>query len=300
MRRSAGLVTACIPTFKSTGYLRASVVSLLNQTYPYLRVIVINDGDPSSPWPSLADIMDPRLVRFDLFENRGPYFALAVALEATPDSFFLVQDADDWSAPHRVATLLQLLHRNKSHYAFSTLAQFRDSGDGNIIPERPMFPEGPDTSEKAEFKNRIPHVGLFQTEALRQLGGYYAGFKFGYDMLLTSLLLLAGVVAWTPDYLYWRRVRPTSLSHAPGTRWMSPARRNVRAQMGELYRCVYRDYLEFLCRRISGPVFLNLLRARVSARRSPADNEAIRNSAAQLRSALTQQKHFFRQQLAWL
>jgi len=300
MRRSAGLVTACIPTFKSTRYLRASVVSLLNQTHPYLRVIVINDGDPSSPWPSLADIVDPRLIRFDLFENRGPYFALAVALEATPDSFFLVQDADDWSAPHRLATLLQLLHRNKSHYAFSTLAQFRDSGDGGVIPERPLFPEGPDISEKAEYKYRIPHLGLFQTGALRQLGGYYAGFRFGYDTLLTNLLLLAGVVAWTPDYLYWRRVRPTSLSNAPSTGMMSPARRNVHAEMSELYRCVYRDYQEFICRRISGPVFLSLLRARVSARRSPADGEAIRNSAAQLRRALAEQDHFFRQRLAWL
>jgi len=278
--------------------LRASVVSLLNQTYPYLRVIVINDGDPSSPWPSLADITDPRLIRFDLLENRGPYFALAVALEATPDSFFLVQDADDWSAPHRVATLLQLLHRNKSHYAFSTLAQFRDSDNGSIIPIGLMFSEGPDTSERAEFKNRIPHVGLFQTRALRLLGGYYAGFKFGYDMLLTNLLLLAGVVAWTPEHLYWRRVRPTSLSHAPDTGWRSLARRNARVEMRELYWCVYRDYQDFIRRRISGPVFLSLVRTRVCARRSPADDAAIGSSAAQLRSVLTRQGHFFRQRLA--
>src|SRR5579859_5430453 len=98
-------VTACIPTYRCTRYLRDAVLSLLNQTYPFLRVVVINDGDPNPPWAALADITDPRLLRFDLKENRGPYFALAVALEATPDPFFLIQDADDVSAPNRAYSL---------------------------------------------------------------------------------------------------------------------------------------------------------------------------------------------------
>jgi glycosyltransferase involved in cell wall biosynthesis len=294
MNRSPGFITACIPTFKCTKYIRHSVQSLLNQTYPYLRIIVINDGDPEPPWRSLADISDPRLIRFNLPENRGPYFALAVALEATPDSFFLVQDADDWSPSHRVATLLQMLRRDNSQYAFSTLAQFCDHHLGGIVPSEPMFAAGPDTDAIYEFRNRMPHVGLFSTQALRQLGGYYGGFKFGYDMLLTSLFLLAGRVSWTPEWLYWRRLRPTSLSHAPDTGWKSNKRRQVRAEMRELYHYAYRDYESFVRRQISGTDFLGLLRWRVAARRCPSDERRISDMASGLRRALREQARHLR------
>ena len=197
-------ITACIPTYRCTKYLRGAVISLLNQTYRYLRIVVINDGDPESPWPSLQDILDPRLIRFDLYENRGPYFSLAVASAASPDPYFLVQDADDLSAPTRVETLLHLLKRDSSNYAFSALAQFHDGPDGKIIIDQPLAAFPPDCNPSKHFTNRIFHHGLFQSTAIRQLGGYFGGIRFGYDTLLTSLLLLVGSVSWTPEHLYWR------------------------------------------------------------------------------------------------
>jgi len=289
MSRSPEFVTACIPTFKCTKYLRQSVISLLSQTYPYLRIIVINDGDPEPPWHSLADISDPRLIRFDLSENRGPYFALAVALEATPDRLLLVQDADDWSAPHRVATLMQIMRRDASQYAFSTQAQFSDHPSGGIIFHEPMFPTGPDTTVRSRLKYRMPHQGLFRTEALRRLGGYYGGFKFNYDTLLTSLFLLAGRVSWSSDHLYWRRLRPTSLFHAPDTGWRSLARQQMHAEMAEFYRHAYRDYQNFVMRRVSGPQFLRLIQWRVGYRRGAIADQQIKHYAAYLRNALGRQ-----------
>lgn len=281
-------VTACIPTFRCTPYLRSAVTSLLNQTYPFLRVIVINDGDPSPPWPCLADITDPKLVRFDLKENRGPYFALAIALEATPDPFFLIQDADDWSAPHRVATLLHLLQRDGTSYTYSTLAQFHD-GAGGIMVDKPLFSSRPNTVPGTHLSSRIPHHGLFRTEILRQLGGYYGGFRYGYDEFLTNLLLLVGSVSWTADLLYWRRRRPTALTRAPDTGMLSLERQSLRAKMNESYGHAYRDYQNFVARRISGERLLQLIRWRVESHRGAADSQRIKEHASRLRHGMSEQ-----------
>jgi glycosyltransferase involved in cell wall biosynthesis len=286
-------VTACIPTFRCTTYLRHAVTSLLNQTYPFLRVIVINDGDPEAPWPAIADIQDPRLIRFNLFENRGPYFSLDVALRATSDPFFLVQDADDWSAPLRVEKLLRLLRRDNSHYAFSALAQFHEGVDGKIVLDSPLASKQPDTAPGMEFKNRIFHHGLFRTDAVKKLGGYFGGFKFGYDMLLTNLLLMVGSVSWTAERLYWRRLRPTSLTRAPETGMTSTSRELLVAEMNSVYRQAYQDYQYFVARRLSGPHLLDRIRWRVLVQRGGTDDRRIKMHAAQLRSGMGAQARLF-------
>src|ERR1700692_1505713 len=96
-------IVACIPYYDCRRYVRRAVLSLLSQTHSNITVVVVNDGDPKSPWSELADIRDPRLVRFDMTANHGPYFASAVVLNATTAPYFLVQDADDWSTPDRAA-----------------------------------------------------------------------------------------------------------------------------------------------------------------------------------------------------
>src|SRR4051794_32338454 len=102
-------VTVAIPYFQCKPSIGQAVESMLSQTHSALTLVVVNDGDPEPPWPALDHIHDPRLVRFDLPTNRGIYFANAVVLAATDDPYFVVQDADDWSEPQRIAQLLQKL-----------------------------------------------------------------------------------------------------------------------------------------------------------------------------------------------
>src|SRR5262245_35812210 len=87
-------VTVSIPYFRCKPYICRAVESILEQTYHHLTVVVVNDGDPEPPWDQLAHIDDPRLVRFNLAANYGRYFVDAVVLNATPDLYFVVQDAD--------------------------------------------------------------------------------------------------------------------------------------------------------------------------------------------------------------
>jgi glycosyltransferase involved in cell wall biosynthesis len=255
-----------------------------------LRVIVINDGDPREPWDVLNDISDPRLIRFDLKENRGPYFARAVALMATTDDYFLIQDADDWSEPKRVSILLRLLRRHRSNYSFSSLAQFRNTPAGQTVNAPALFSRLPDLNPGAALAFRLPHHGLFEVGALRQIGGCYGGFRIGYDELLTSLLLLVGTVSWTSEKLYWRRLRPNSLYHSAETGFGSHARILARDEMANLYARAYFDYQNFVSGDISGKQLIQRIRSYVIASCGAADSDRIRLHAQRLRDAIRLQQ----------
>src|ERR1039457_1012362 len=81
-------ITVSLPYFSDRPFLRRAVESVLGQTHGDLTLIVVNDGDLPEPWDLLADINDPRLVRFDLGAHRGRFFADAVALAPVSLPYF--------------------------------------------------------------------------------------------------------------------------------------------------------------------------------------------------------------------
>jgi glycosyltransferase involved in cell wall biosynthesis len=242
------LVVACIPYFRCREHICRAVNSLLAQTYKNLLVVVINDGDPKPPWDRLAQIRDPRLVRFDLRANHGPYFATAVVLNATAAPYFLIQDADDWSDPRRVELLLHKLETERSDFAFSGIARFKVGEARKWAPE---WCGNLDLRVDRTFRYRAPHVGLFRSSQLRNIGGYYGGFRISWDKLIINIFLMTGKVSHVSAPLYCRLVRQESLTHSIATGAMSKYHSDVNKVLRGLYDRCYGHYLDYLAGRLS-------------------------------------------------
>lgn len=258
-------VVVSIPYFRCREHVRRCVESVLAQTHRNLTAVVVNDGDPQPPWDLLADVDDPRLVRFELPHNRGRYFADEVVLRATASAYLLVHDADDWSEPHRVATLLRQLRTEHAVGAVSAAYRRSERGAGARLVDvsRVLRPPG----------ERLEHLanlhGLFRTDALRAVGGFYAGFTVGYDTFLVNALAMTGRIAAVPEPLYLWRVRPGSLTSARETGLRSELRRTTARQLQEMYREAYRGYAAYLDGRLDADALAAGIRA-VSTRRVPA------------------------------
>jgi glycosyltransferase involved in cell wall biosynthesis len=257
----AGWITACVAHYRCQRYVRRAVESLLNQTYPWIRIVVINDGDPATPWRELASITDPRLVRFNLKANRGTYFCLEVARRATPDPYFMMQDADDWAAPTRAADLLVSVLEDSADLAVSAQPLFCETSEGRPYEVGVRWARVSD-SESAppftvhrhideQFKYRAPHHGLITSAALRRIGGYYGGFRVSWDTLLTNLILMTGSISWTPKPLYYRLVRLDSLTHSIETGTASGYASAVGQCLQSLYQHCYRAYRRYLLEEIT-------------------------------------------------
>lgn len=256
-------VVACIPYHNCQRYVRRAVESLLAQTHREIRAIVINDGDTRTPpWPVLADIDDPRLVRIDMRRNSGPFFITQMILLATTAPYFLIQDADDWSHPQRIALLLDAMRRDRSAYAVSAQPQFRERDDGgmDMLELRWMYKVGdrvPPASAlpvaryrlnmglTRELTYRVPHHGLFATQALRAIGGYHPGYRINYDSLVPNLMLMTQKISHVPLPLYYRRIRVGSITHATATGVGSPAAKKEKERSERIYAACHDSYMRY-------------------------------------------------------
>jgi len=287
---SSGHVTACIPYFRCKSHVRRAVLCLLTQTHRELTVVVLNDGDPDPPWDVLADISDPRLVRFNLPKNRGPYFALETCLRATKAPYFLIQDADDWSDRRRVASLLHRMKDQNSDYATSAQAQYRLQPDGRVSFCFLKWSRPPEPSVKPDFEHRICHHGLFQTRSLLMIGGYYGGFRVGFDMLVMNLLLMTGRVSHVPEPLYHRVIREDSLSHSDSKTQQS--RYVIERIIPFLYNRAYEIYRAHQFGRLSSAQLYSAFRSISATYVTEADREALKETAAQLSGRLSSARRF--------
>ena len=78
---------------------------------------------------------------------------------------------------------------------------------------------------------------------MRAVGGYYGGFRVGYDTLLVNLLQMIGRVAYVDEPLYHRVYRAGSLTQASATGMRSPARRQAAKRLRELYQEAFVAYV---------------------------------------------------------
>jgi hypothetical protein len=92
------------------------------------------------------------------------------------------------------------------------------------------------------FAYRAPHAGLIRSDSLRKIGGYYGGFRVGWDTLLTNMILMTGSISWTSEPLYYRLVRVDSLTHSTHTGAESEYASRVSACLRTLYRDCYEAY----------------------------------------------------------
>jgi glycosyltransferase involved in cell wall biosynthesis len=276
-------ITVSLPYYRCKPFVRRAVQSILTQTHRTLTLVVVNDGDVDPPWDELSDIDDPRLVRFGLARNRGRYFADAVVLEATRDPYFMVQDADDWSDKRRCELLLRQVRVDEADAAFC--------GYDMRFPSGAVIREGAVRSTTTgvrftQFIHETSHWGLFKSVAVRDVGGYYGGFRVGYDTLITHLVTMTSKVTTVDESLYHYQRRRGSLTTSARTGLFSRYRRTVHQQLTRMYESASIAHASYL----NGCI--NLARLKGEIRRisqlhvSPDGQRALAREASRLSELL--------------
>lgn len=221
-------VTVSMPYRGCPDTVRRAVDAVLNQTHTNLRLVVVNDGDTEQPpWPALADVTDPRLVRFDLAENRGRYFADAVTLAATDSPWWTVHDADDEAEPTWLETMLAAAE--DADVVFTAQRVHPLAGSRTITEKVRPYHDSDLLAHHAHM------AGLWSTTWLRTVGGPHPGYRIGWDTLLTATAYAAGRVVVVDAPLYHRHRRRGSLTTSPTTGTRSAARRRVTEELRVLW-----------------------------------------------------------------
>lgn len=107
------LVTIIIPVYKVEKYLDDCLISIVNQTYKKLEIILVDDGSPDS-CPSLCEQWAEKDTRIKVIhkKNGGLSSARNAGLKIATGDFIGFVDSDDWVEPDMYAMMVKALEEN--------------------------------------------------------------------------------------------------------------------------------------------------------------------------------------------
>src|SRR3954466_11555315 len=91
------LISVLLPVYNAENYIRASIESILNQTYSNFELIILNDGSTDGSEVIIKEFKDKR-IHYDWDQNRGLAKTLNVGIKLSNGSIFarLVSDHISW------------------------------------------------------------------------------------------------------------------------------------------------------------------------------------------------------------
>ena len=97
-------VTVLLCNYNHHEFIEDAVRSIVNQTYPDLEILLIDDGSEVDPYDIVSRMdLKGREIRYLKNEtNMGKWFCLNRGVEASDSRWFMVQDADDYAYPWKL------------------------------------------------------------------------------------------------------------------------------------------------------------------------------------------------------
>ncbi len=137
-------VTILVPSFKHERFIARTLESALGQTYPEIRVLVVDDCSPDGTVEAARSIQDPRLSVAVNERNLGLGRSLLSVLPRVETPYAALLNSDDLFHPERIAACVDALERNPAAAVAATELLFADGKDRALNGENtPLVETGP-------------------------------------------------------------------------------------------------------------------------------------------------------------
>jgi glycosyltransferase involved in cell wall biosynthesis len=167
-------ISIIMPCYNAAAFVDAAVSCVMNQSYPDVELIVVDDGSTdgsTSILQKLATHYAPRIQL--LFQDRqGPYPARNLALEHARGGYVAFLDADDYWTPDALEKLLAALNEHQADIAYCGWQNVGEGAPG-ILPFVP--PDYSQLDTASEFLRSCPwpiHAALVRRESIDAVKGF--------------------------------------------------------------------------------------------------------------------------------
>lgn len=163
------LVSVIIPVYNSDSYLRYCLESVVQQTYPHLEVLLIDDGSTDDSG-IICDEFATRDNRFRVFhtENRGIGAAQNLGLDQANGDYIAFVDNDDILAHRNIEKLLGVLLDSQADMAKARWQQFGVSELQKIVVKAAQQSQ---IGEVTKFGNPLKEYQTVFSKILRIVHG---------------------------------------------------------------------------------------------------------------------------------
>jgi glycosyltransferase involved in cell wall biosynthesis len=205
------LVSVIMPVYNAGKYLRSATQSILDQSYPNLELIIVDDGSTDGCMESISDLVTDNRLRVFQQANQGKPTAMNYALKMAKGEYYAINDADDISHPQRFEKLVSHMEMNPDLAGVFSGYRF-------ILDDKPIAPLGIAKGREACQRDieafRMPShdpTGLYRMKLVRPFA-YSEDLPIveGYDYILRigeSMKLMV-----ISDILYDYRIHRNSVT----------------------------------------------------------------------------------------
>lgn len=198
MNVTAPLVTMIIPTFNRAGYVETAIQSVLDQSYPALEVIAIDDGSEDGTPEILARIAeraDPGRFRWFRHDNVGQSETINRGLERATGDLLGYLSSDDYLFPGAIERMVAVVEeRPNADVVYSDFAVVDESD--RVQHELSLMQHT--FIDSLRWGMCLLGVGaLMRRRCYERIGGWNGRYRY------------------VPDYEWWLRAGDAEFVHVP-------------------------------------------------------------------------------------
>ncbi|WP_157234834.1 glycosyltransferase family 2 protein [Methylosinus sp. LW4] len=206
------LISIVIPAYNREKEIKRSLISVLNQTYSNIEVIVVDDNSHDNTIEEALSIGDKRIKIVRHSQNKGASAARNTGIKSAIGQLIAFQDTDDVWLPHKLKKQLAVLQANpESKFGFGPfirVSQDRVKVFGHLCH----------ADEKAIINSIVrtnqvsPQTVIADTAFMRQHGMFDCDFVRYEDWDLALRICRLTPIAYDPEPLAIVFETPGSLS----------------------------------------------------------------------------------------
>jgi glycosyltransferase involved in cell wall biosynthesis len=173
------IVSIIVPCFKQAHFLKDSLQSVLDQTYPHWECIIVNDGSPDNT-KGIARRWLEKDSRFKYLkkENGGLSSARNEGIGISLGKFILPLDADDILDSDYLTKTVPVLEQHPELGIVSCYTRFFKNNIADFFYE--LKPQG-DRTIYLHYVNQLVATSLYRKECWSAVGGYDETMKKGFE-----------------------------------------------------------------------------------------------------------------------
>ena len=233
-------VTIIIPFFNDK-YVPVAIQSALDQTYPNIEVIVVDDGSTHE-----VDKIQPYLdyITYLRKENGGTATALNYGIEHATGEYVAWLSSDDMFLPHKIQAQMDYMIASNSSVSFSNY-HLMDKDNQVFIPwcgkRFSPYNNAKDVYESFRVENPVNGcTTLIRKDIFDKVGIFNPGFLYTHDYDMWFRILLNG---FHMHYIDQALIQFRSHEES-GTSRFQPQILHEMKTIEEHYRPILNDYLE--------------------------------------------------------
>lgn len=213
------MISVIVPVYNVEKYLDQCIDSIVNQTYKYLEIILVDDGSTDGSG-RLCDIWALKDNRIKVIhqDNKGPSTARNTGLRVATGEYIAFLDSDDWVHLNFLEILYRLCKDKQCNISQCALEKVWSEKDvinlKNVTNEQTMVFSGRDMIkrlyEKEGWRNVVLWNKLYRKEAFSDIQ-FPLGKEFEDEFLTWRIFWKTERVVTTELQLYYYRQRNDSL-----------------------------------------------------------------------------------------